>query len=76
MNGDDGGVSTHGASTALPFPHRDRAAAGLRAQLRYLVPDGETADWATFTITGPTEVLDPRGNIWFEYAAEVTMHPG
>jgi hypothetical protein len=43
--------------------------------LRYLALAGETADWSTFTVTGPAEVPDARGNTWFEYAAEVASHP-
>jgi hypothetical protein len=69
---DDGAVPTYAASTALPYPHQERAVAGLRAQLRYLLAPGETADWAMLTVTGPNEVPDARGHVWFTYTAEVT----
>ncbi len=65
-------VATYTARTALPYAHAERAAAGLRAQLRLQLPPAETADWATFTLSGPVEARDARGNVWHEYAAEVT----
>ncbi|WP_346619635.1 hypothetical protein [Blastococcus montanus] len=69
-------MSTYAVRTALPYPqHRERAVA-LRAQLRYLLPPGETADWATFTVSGPTEVPDACGHTWFEYVAEITTFAG
>jgi hypothetical protein len=76
VRGDHGDVPTYGAQTSLPYPHRERAAAGLRAQLRYLVPAGEAADWSTFTVTGPVEVPDASGNTWFEYSARVSTSLG
>lgn len=60
------------AVTALPFPHLDRATAGLRAMLRSLLADGELPDWSTLVVTGPEEVADARGRSWFEYRAEMT----
>lgn len=62
------------ATTALPYPHLERATAGLRAELRrQLVAAGvhDAPDWDTFTITGPTTTKDARGNTWFEWAARV-----
>jgi hypothetical protein len=58
------------ATTALPYPHRDRSTAGLRAELRHRAGDGRP-DWATFEVTGPVEVPDARGRVWFEYRATV-----
>ncbi|MGY1608475.1 hypothetical protein [Geodermatophilus sp. SYSU D00700] len=65
-------VVTYQARTALPYAHHERAAAGLRAQLRLRLPPAGTADWSTFTVTGPVETSDARGNVWHEYTAEVT----
>ncbi len=66
------GVVIYRARTALPYAHLERATAGLRAQLRLHVPVTETPDWTSFTVTGPAEVRDANGNVWQEYAAEVT----
>jgi hypothetical protein len=61
------------ATTALPYAHAERAAAGLRAEVRrQLLEAGELADWATLEVTGPSEVPDGLGRTWFEYQA--TMH--
>jgi hypothetical protein len=76
LGSDHDTVPTYGAQTALPYPHRERAAAGLRAQLRYLLPVGVAADWSTFTVTGPTEVPDARGNTWFQYEGRVSTGTG
>jgi hypothetical protein len=65
-------VPTYEAQTALPYPHRDRATGGLRAQLRYLLPAAVTANWTTFSVTGPIETTDFRGHTWYEYRAELT----
>jgi hypothetical protein len=65
-------VATYTARTALPYAHAERAAAGLRAQLRLRVPVAEKVDWATFTLSGPVAIRDARGNVWHEYAAVVT----
>lgn len=60
------------ATTALPYPHyRDRAVAGLRAQLRHRMPRGEVANWNTFTVTGPVETADARVHIWYAWRAEL-----
>ena len=31
----------------------------------------EMADWTTLKVTGPSEVADLRGRVWFEYGAVV-----
>jgi hypothetical protein len=59
------------ASTALPYAHLERAAAGLRAELRRQLPIGERADWAALVVTGPTPTLDGLGRTWLEYRATV-----
>jgi hypothetical protein len=65
------GVPQYSATTALPYPHRERATAGLRAELRHHLRAGEQADWATLAIAGPKHVPDARGRTWFEYVATV-----
>jgi hypothetical protein len=63
---------TFTATTALPYPHLERAAAGLRAELRHqLLAHGHDADWTTFYVAGPTEVPDVLGRKWYEYQATV-----
>src|SRR4051812_43765746 len=69
---DDDPEPSYEAHTALPYPHTDRAAAGLRAQLRHRLGRGETPDWATFTVTGSVATSDARGRTWYEYRAELT----
>lgn len=60
------------ATTALPYPHLERATAGLRTELRHqLLAAGELADWSTLEVTGPSEVLDGHGRLWFECRATV-----
>ena len=62
------------ATTALPYDNRERATAGLRAELRrqLLVADvHEMQQWETFVVTGPHEFADLRGRIWYEYRASV-----
>jgi hypothetical protein len=66
-------VPTHVACTALPYPHRVTAAAGLRAQLRERVGASALVDWTTLTVTGPVEAADARGRTWYEYRAELTV---
>lgn len=61
----------HSASTALPYPHLDRATAGLRAQLRHRLAADELADWSTLEVQGPAQVPGARGRVWFEYRATV-----
>jgi hypothetical protein len=63
------------AITLLPYRHDERAAAELRADLRrqLLTADiYETALWDTFEVTGPVEIEDDRGQVWFQYRASVT----
>jgi hypothetical protein len=60
------------ATTALPYPHLERATAGLRGALRQqLLAAGVVAapDWSTLTVTGPEEFADERGQVWFGYWA-------
>jgi hypothetical protein len=62
------------ATTALPYEHLERATAGLRAELRRQLLDADAHEmprWGTFEVTGPTEVVDPRGRTWFEYRASI-----
>jgi hypothetical protein len=66
------GVPTVEACCAYPYPHCDRAVAGLRGALRLRLSPGETPDWSTLVVTGPTTTTDGRGNTWYGYAAEVT----
>jgi len=59
----------------LPYRHDERAAVELRAALRrqLLTADTyETALWDTFEVTGPVEIEDERGQVWFEYRASLT----
>lgn len=60
---------TYTATTALPYAHLERATAGLRAELRHQLAAGKLADWSTLQVTGPAEVLDGYGRLWFEYRA-------
>ena len=61
------------ADTALPYPHRERATAGLRAELRHRATDaGLLADWGTLEVSGPVERPDARGRRWYSYRATVT----
>lgn len=64
-------------TTALPYSHRDRATAGLRAELRHqAAAHGAIPDWATFEVANPTEAADGRGRVWFEYRATVQIRGG
>jgi hypothetical protein len=74
-------TTVYSASAALPYQHRQGAAAGLRAELRHLVELGyllgrqnpdETPDWDTLVVAGPTESTDENGRVWFEYTASVS----
>jgi hypothetical protein len=67
-------VGTYSATTALPYPHLERATAGLRAELRHRLLAAEVdelPDWSTLEVRGPVEVLDGLGRTWFEYEATV-----
>jgi hypothetical protein len=71
--GDHFGV-TFTATMALPYPHMERATAGLRGALRQqiLVAGVVTSpDWSTLAITGPQKFADERGQVWFGYWATV-----
>lgn len=60
------------ATTALPYPHLERATAGLRGELRrQLIASGEhdAPRWDTVEVAGPFETTDARGRTWFEYRA-------
>jgi hypothetical protein len=62
------------AVTALPYPHLERATAGLRASLRHqLLATSRHAfpAWETLTVDGPVQVTDVRGRVWFEYRASL-----
>jgi hypothetical protein len=66
--------TTHSAAAALPYRHLAAAARGLRAELRHQLLDrgpGLLPDWNTFRVTGPVDVRDARGGVWFEYTATV-----
>jgi len=63
-------VSRYSAVTALPYPHLERAEAGLHAGLRHRLGMGEQADWTTLEASGPHPVLlGAQGRMWFEYRA-------
>ena len=60
------------AAAALPYDDRERATAGLQAQLRVMVGcDDMTPDWTTLAVDGPTEAPGMRGRSWFEWTATV-----
>ena len=74
-------TTVYSASAALPYQHRQGAAAGLRAELRHLVELGyllgrraaeESPDWNTLVVTGPTQTTDAQGRVWFEYSATLS----
>lgn len=63
---------TFTATTALPYPHLERATAGLRAELRnqLLVANVVAVlDWTRLTVEGPAEFTDDHGRVWFGYWA-------
>ena len=62
------------APKALPYDNRERATAGLRAELRRHLLSADVHEmplWETFVVTGPHEFADLRGRTWFEYQASV-----
>lgn len=63
---------TFTATTALPYPHLERATAAMRAELRHRLADGgvrEAPDWTRLAVEGPVEFTDNNGNTWFGYRA-------
>jgi hypothetical protein len=73
---DDHDDVTYTALTALPYPHLERAAAGLRAELRHhLLAAGVVGaqDWAALTVGGPEEFTDGHRRTWFEYWAALDV---
>jgi len=45
--------------------------AGLGAQLQLQSGDRRAAGLGQGAVTGPAEVIDARGRVWWEYQAEV-----
>jgi hypothetical protein len=65
------------AAAALRYNDRQRAAAGLRGQLRVMAATvGATADWSTLTVEGPVETHGLYGAVWFEWSATVAVTGG
>ena len=62
---------TYTATSALPYPHPERAKAGLCAQLQLQLGTGELPDWAKLRSPGPRRSPMPRGRVWWKYQAEV-----
>lgn len=63
-------------STALPYEHADRAAMGLRAQLRQELLDAgvlSPIDWSQVVIAGPEQHRDHLGRLWHGYWATNTV---
>jgi hypothetical protein len=59
---------TYTATTALPYPHREQATAGIRAELRHKLLAAEVVgapDLAALTVAGPEEFTNGRGRTWF-----------
>jgi hypothetical protein len=62
------------ATTALPYPHLERATAGLRAELRQrllVARHRDAPNWARLTVEGPEEFTDGTGRTWFGYWASL-----
>jgi hypothetical protein len=65
---------TFTATTALPYPHFERATAGLSAELRrQMLAAGIDAapDWSRLVVGGPQEFTDGRGVTRFGYWASL-----
>ena len=61
-------------TTALPYEDTDRAASGLRGQLRLMAIDrGLAVEWSTLEVDEPTSSSDPRGRTWYEWSASVEV---
>ncbi len=63
------------ATAAYPYVDRERATAGLRAQLREIIAAAGAGqpDWWTFVVEGPTESPGLHGRVWFFWTASVTV---
>ena len=62
------------ARTALPYPHLERATAGLRCDLHLQLVAASSVDWPHWDageVTGPVETTDARERMWFEYRASL-----
>jgi hypothetical protein len=65
---------TYRATVTLPFSHRERAIAAIRAEVVRLSTAErglEEPDWATMSMTGPEEMYGPRGEVLYEYRGTV-----
>jgi hypothetical protein len=65
---------TFTATTALPYPHLERATTGLRGELRRQMVATQVPEaprWDSLEVRGPVEATDGRGRTWFEYRAAV-----
>jgi hypothetical protein len=68
------GVVILTARAAYPYVGRERAAAGLRGELRLMalaLAFGATPDWTTLAVEGPVEALGLHGRTWYEWTATV-----
>jgi hypothetical protein len=52
---------TYTATSALPYPHPERAMAGLCAQLQLQLGTGELPDWAKLRSLGGRRLPTPAG---------------
>lgn len=65
------------AAATSPYADRERAASGLRSQLRLMArAGGGNLDWTSLTVEGPTEAPGPHGATWYEWRATVTVAGG
>ncbi len=56
----------------MPYDNRERAVAGLRAQLRHMaLTEGWTPEWSSLVLEGPTRTRSLHGAVWFEWTASV-----
>ena len=67
---------TYRTTAAYPYiADADRAVAALCGNLRVAsARDDAAPDWSTIRVTGPTEVIDARGIVWYEWTAAVDAH--
>ena len=62
------------ATAAYPYIDRERAALGLRAQLREAAAiAGRNPDWSTIALEGPTESPGRHGVTLYEWTANVEV---